>query len=56
MIYGGYNGSSNVDKIYKYNQDGGKWDEVNVTMSKGKSSMTAIKVSINITNACAAGR
>ena len=56
MIYGG-SGSSYVDKIYKYNTDGGQWDEVPTTMSEAKWMMTAIKVKNSIfkTN-CTSGK
>ena len=54
MIYGGYTSSSwgNVDKIYKYNTDGGQWDEVPTTMSQAKDQMTAIKIKGSIFNSC----
>ena len=56
MIYGGYDGSSSVDKIYKYNTDGGQWDEVPTTMSQAKYQMTAIKVKNTIFKACNSGK
>ena len=52
MIYGGFNGSSIVDKIYKYNKDGGQWEEMPTTMSEPKEGMTAIKIRPSIFNKC----
>ena len=52
MIYGGYTGSSRVDKIYKYNKDGGQWDKMSNKMGEKKSSMTAINVEKSIFNSC----
>ena len=43
MIYGGDTGS-NVDKIYKYNQENGLWIEEAATLSERKRLLTAIKV------------
>ena len=50
MIYGGYTGSSFVDKIYKYNTDGGQWVEMPTTISEKKYQMTAINVKKSIFN------
>ena len=54
MIYGGRPGSSSsyVDKIYKFNTDGGQWDEESTTMSQAKDFMTAIKIKGSIFNSC----
>ena len=51
MIYGGYSSSSS-DKIYKYNTDGGQWDEMPNTLSVKKYAMTAIKVKKSLFNSC----
>ena len=55
MIYGGFTGSSRSDKIYKYNTDGGQWDEVPTTISEAKELMTPIKVKKSIFKACQPG-
>ena len=55
MIYGG-KGSSMSDKIYKYNTDGGQWDEMPTTMSAKKRLMTAITVKKSIFKACSSGK
>ena len=53
MIYGGNTGSnSKLDKIYKYNTDGGQWDEMPTTMREAKGRMTAIKIKGSIFNSC----
>ena len=52
VIYGGWTGRDRVDKIYKYNTDGGQWDEMPLTMSKKKSEMTTIKIKGSIFNSC----
>ena len=53
MIYGGRTGSSSyVDMIYKYNTDGGQWDEMPTTMREAKQWMTAITVKGSIFNSC----
>jgi len=49
MVYGGF---PRVDKIYKYNNDRGLWDEVDTTMSEKKNSVTAIKVKKSLFNQC----
>ena len=50
--------SSNLglDKIYKYNTDGGQWDEMPTTMSEAKYLMTAIKIKRSIFKACNSGK
>ena len=56
MIYGGKTDeSTRVDKIYKYNTDGGQWDEVPTTMSQEKFMVTAITVKKSIFKACNSG-
>ena len=53
MIFGGNTGSnSKLNKIYKYNTDGGQWDEVDTTMSQAKDRLTAIKIKGSIFNSC----
>ena len=60
MIYGGDTGTYSwengmnpmVDKIYKYNTDGGQWDEVTTTMSQAKYGVAAIKIKGSIFNSC----
>ena len=54
MIYGGESGSSSsyVDMIYKYNTDGGQWDEMPFTMREKKYGVTAIKIKGSIFNSC----
>ena len=57
MIYGGWDGGSRVDKIYKYNTDGGQWDEVPFTMRQKKAAVTAIKIKRSIFKAdCTSGK
>ena len=51
MIYGGRD-SSYVDKIYKYNTDGGQWDEMPTTLSVKKNLLTAITVKKSLFNQC----
>ena len=53
MIFGGNTGSnSKLNKIYKYNTDGGQWDEMPFTMSQAKNRMTAITVKKSLFNQC----
>ena len=55
MIYGG-KGSSMSDKIYKYNTDGGQWDEMPFTMSEAKYLMTALTTKRSIFRNCISGK
>ena len=50
MIYGGNGGAK--DTIYKYNTDGGQWDEVPNKLSEKKLLMTAIRVKKSLFNQC----
>ena len=53
MIFGGNTGSnSKLNKIYKYNTDGGQWDEVTTTMSQAKYGVAAMKIKGSIFNSC----
>ena len=40
------------DEIYRYDKDGGQWDEVLPTMSEGKSGIAAIKIKKSIFHSC----